>query len=97
MSDSQQSQAITETIKKNTEFQAFLPTLRNQTLIQLEPMSAWKLEACSRPPAHLGPSPPIHVTHSSPYATSMPLITNLSESDQGGIDLGSECKPSSNI
>ncbi|CAO3680826.1 unnamed protein product [Rhizopus stolonifer] len=90
MSDSQQSQMITETIKKNTEFQAFLPTLRNQTLLQLEPMSAWKLDACSRPPAHLGPSPPIHVTHSSPYATSMPLITNLSESDQGGIDLGSE-------
>ncbi|KAI9272484.1 hypothetical protein BY458DRAFT_474320 [Sporodiniella umbellata] len=90
LSDAHQSKTITQTLQSHVEFQRFLPTLRDRTMTQLEPMSSWKLDVCSRPPAHLGPSPPIHVNHFSPYAGSMPLVTNLSESDQGGIDLGSE-------
>lgn len=91
MTDSQQSKMLTQMIMHHTGYQQFLPTLRNDTLTQLQHIYSWKLDACPRPPAHVGPSPPIQVTHFSPYAGTIPLITNINDTEHDGIDLGSEC------
>ncbi|KAG0750435.1 hypothetical protein G6F62_001739 [Rhizopus arrhizus] len=90
MTDSQQSKMLTQMIMHHTGYQQFLPTLRNDTLTQLQHIYSWKLDACPRPPAHVGPSPPIQVTHFSPYAGTIPLITNINDTEHDGIDLGSE-------
>ncbi|ORE21605.1 hypothetical protein BCV71DRAFT_241504 [Rhizopus microsporus] len=91
MADSQQSKFITRTVASHAGLREFLPTLRNDTLTQLQHIYTWKLDACPRPPAHIGPSPPIQVTHFSPYAGTIPLMSNMADSGQDGIDLGSDC------
>ncbi|CEI94069.1 hypothetical protein RMCBS344292_08292 [Rhizopus microsporus] len=90
MADSQQSKFITRTVASHAGLREFLPTLRNDTLTQLQHIYTWKLDACPRPPAHIGPSPPIQVTHFSPYAGTIPLMSNMADSGQDGIDLGSD-------
>lgn len=92
MADSQQSKFITRTVASHAGLREFLPTLRNDTLTQLQHIYTWKLDACPRPPAHIGPSPPIQVTHFSPYAGTIPLMSNMADSGQDGIDLGSDCE-----
>ncbi|KAI8881124.1 hypothetical protein K501DRAFT_189620 [Backusella circina FSU 941] len=91
MSDAHHSELITRIIINHPRFQEFLPTLREQTLAQTEPIYSWKLDACPRPPAHLGPSPPIQVVHFSPYTGTLPLMSNAPDNDEtSGIDLGSD-------
>lgn len=94
MADASHSDLISRIIADHPRFQEFLPTLRKDTLAQTEPIYTWKLEACPRPPAHLGPTPPIQAIHFSPYAGTLPLMTNMNEHDSeaSGIDLGSDCK-----
>jgi hypothetical protein len=93
MADAHHSELISRIIESHPRFQEFLPTLRSNTLAQLEPIYTWKLEACPRPPAHLGPTPPIQAVHFSPYAGTLPLMTNANDHDEAsGIDLGSDCK-----
>lgn len=93
MADAHHSDLICRIIAGHPHFQEFLPTLRSNTLAQLEPIYTWKLEACPRPPAHLGPTPPIQAVHFSPYAGTLTLMTNANDHDEAsGIDLGSDCK-----
>lgn len=93
MADAKQSDLISRIVSMHPRYQQFLPTLRKDTLAQTEPIYKWKLEACPRPPPHLGPSPPIQVTHFSPYSGAIPLMSNANDSeDTSGIDLGSDCK-----
>ncbi|GAA5797864.1 hypothetical protein HPULCUR_003260 [Helicostylum pulchrum] len=91
MADAHHSDLICRIIAGHPHFQEFLPTLRSNTLAQLEPIYTWKLEACPRPPAHLGPTPPIQAVHFSPYAGTLTLMTNANDHDEAsGIDLGSD-------
>lgn len=91
MADARHSQLISRIIAEHPRYQAFLPVLRKDTLAQTEPIYTWKLEACPRPPAHLGPTPPIQAIHFSPYAGTIPLMTNATDHDDAsGIDLGSD-------
>ncbi|KAG2234314.1 hypothetical protein INT48_000764 [Thamnidium elegans] len=91
MADARHSDLICRIITDHPRFQEFLPTLRSNTLAQLEPIYTWKLEACPRPPAHLGPTPPIQAVHFSPYAGTLTLMTNANDHDEAsGIDLGSD-------
>ncbi|KAI7888218.1 regulator of Vps4 activity in the MVB pathway-domain-containing protein [Mucor mucedo] len=91
MADAHHSDLISRIIDNHPRFREFLPTLRTDTLAQLEPIYTWKLEACPRPPAHLGPTPPIQAVHFSPYAGTLPLMTNANDHDEAsGIDLGSD-------
>jgi hypothetical protein len=93
MADAKHSALISRIISVHPRYQAFLPTLRKDTLAQIEPIYTWKLDACPRPPAHLGPTPPIQAIHFSPYAGTLPLMTNANDNDHAsGIDLGSDCK-----
>lgn len=93
MADARHSPLISRTISFHPRFHEFLPTLRSHTLAQLEPIYNWKLEACPRPPAHLGPTPPIQAVHFSPYAGTLTLMSNANDHDEAsGIDLGSDCK-----
>jgi hypothetical protein len=93
MADAHHSELITRIVADHPRFQEFLPTLRKQTLAQTEHIYSWKLDACPRPPAHLGPSPPIQVVHFSPYTGTLPLMSNAADNDEAsGIDLGSDCK-----
>ncbi|KAI8983435.1 hypothetical protein BDB01DRAFT_790752 [Pilobolus umbonatus] len=91
MAEAHHSDLITRIILGHPRYLTFLPTLRKHTLAQIEPIYTWKLEACPRPPAHLGPSPPIQCIHFSPYAGSIPLMSNIADTDEtAGIDLGSD-------
>ncbi|KAI8970043.1 regulator of Vps4 activity in the MVB pathway-domain-containing protein, partial [Mycotypha africana] len=89
----------------NHKYQNFVPTLRKDTLLQVQgsekAMKSWKLNACPKPPPHLGPSPPIQqpltAQYFSPYSiasSTIPLMLNdddPSENDvKNGIDLGSD-------
>ncbi|KAG1101019.1 hypothetical protein G6F42_017570 [Rhizopus arrhizus] len=91
MADARHSDLISRIISVHPRYQEFLPTLRKDTLAQTEPIYAWKLEACPRPPAHLGPTPPIQAVHFSPYSGTLPLMSNANDNDDAsGIDLGSD-------
>lgn len=91
MADAHHSDLISRIISVHPRYQEFLPTLRKDTLAQTEPIYAWKLEACPRPPAHLGPTPPIQAVHFSPYSGTLPLMSNANDNDDAsGIDLGSD-------
>jgi hypothetical protein len=94
MMDAHQSDFLTNNLNSDTQFQDFLPQLRKDTFSQVEPIYKWKLDACPRPPAHIGPSPPIQAVHFSPYTGTLPLMSNVAEHDEAasGIDLGSDCK-----
>ncbi|KAI8095106.1 regulator of Vps4 activity in the MVB pathway-domain-containing protein [Gilbertella persicaria] len=92
MADARHSALINRTMAEHPRYQEFLPTLRKDTLAQTESIYAWKLEACPRPPAHIGPTPPIQSVQFSPYASTLPLMTNANDHDEAaaGIDLGSD-------
>ncbi|CEP06908.1 hypothetical protein [Parasitella parasitica] len=91
MADAHHSDLISRIIAVHPRYQEFLPTLRKDTLAQTETIYTWKLEACPRPPAHLGPTPPIQSVHFSPYNGTLPLMSNANDNDDAsGIDLGSD-------
>ncbi|KAI7907651.1 uncharacterized protein BX663DRAFT_491572 [Cokeromyces recurvatus] len=89
MADAHHSELITCITSEHSQYQEFLPILRKDTLAQIEPIYKWKMDACPRPPSHIGPSPPIQAIHFSPYTGTIPLMSN-EDSVNPGIDLGSD-------
>ncbi|KAF7731658.1 hypothetical protein EC973_008828 [Apophysomyces ossiformis] len=89
--DAHHNTLVHRIITSHPKFQEFLPTLRADTIAQIEPANHWKLDTCPRPPPHIGPSPPIRSVPFSPYAATLPLMGGSNEADEAtGIDLGSD-------
>ncbi|CAO3668698.1 unnamed protein product [Umbelopsis vinacea] len=90
--DAEPHSEVAQLVIKHPRFISFVPTLREETIRQISPLTEWPLALGQRPAPHIGPSPPLRSSSLTPYGVTLPLSNNADDHmqiEEFGIDLGS--------
>ncbi|KAI8067561.1 regulator of Vps4 activity in the MVB pathway-domain-containing protein [Gongronella butleri] len=88
MTDAEKTGVLHRIVSSHPRFVEFLPTLRSETMAQLQFKYKWNLSSSPRPPIYLGPCPPIRPSQFASYTPTLQLTGG--DHDVSGIDLGSD-------